>query len=273
MIGGADEPAARWIQEWKTHDDVDFRIGRAGDDLVAEWAGLCTVRVTASGDVRRFTPCAGVDVEKARRLLSGPVQALVRHLAGEVSLHASAVALGDAALVFLGSSTCGKSTVAADLCRARAKMLADDAAFLEQRERSFWVSPSESIHWLREDAADLFGAAEAGSAKRPLSPVALATGPVPLRLMVALVFDETADRPTLRRLHGHEAFRWMRTSLYRLIVDDPQVDARDFDKVAALYAAAPLLELRRRRCLAERASSIDLLRQAVAGSMASGVSA
>ena len=77
--------------------------------------------------------------------------------------------------------------------------------------------------------------------------------------MVALAFDEAAPRATLRPLKGHEAFRWLRTSLFRLVIDEPAVDVSDFAKVAALYEAAPLFELRRRPHLDELKESAELL--------------
>jgi hypothetical protein len=186
--------AVRWTRQWKTGGVLDFRVGRAGEDLVAEWPDLCTVRMTRSGEVRRFTPGASIDAERAKRLLEGPVEALARHVSGKMSLHASAVARADAAVLFLGASTCGKSTLAASLCRSGFAMLADDAAFLDELADGFSVVPSESMHWLREDAALLMGATNAGSAKSQLAPAAVAGEPVTLRLMVALAFDEAAPR-------------------------------------------------------------------------------
>jgi hypothetical protein len=249
----------RWTREWRTDGFLDFRVGRAGEELVAEWSGLCIVRMTRAGEVRRFTPGSGVDAERAKRLVEGPVQALARHVSGKMSLHASAVASADAAVLFLGASSCGKSTLAAALCRSSLEMLADDAAFLEERTDGFYVVPSESAHWLRQDAARVMGAKDVRSAKSLLVPVAVATRPVRLRLMVALAFDEAASRATLRRLEGHEAFRWLRTSLFRLVMDEPEVDASDFEKVAALYDAAPLLELRRRPCLEDIREGAELV--------------
>jgi hypothetical protein len=67
--------------------------------------------------------------------------------------------------------------------------------------------------------------------------------------MIALEFDETVSSPTLRRLDGNEAFRWLRTSAFRFLIDAPEVDLHDFTKVAELHAACPIFELRRRRSL------------------------
>jgi hypothetical protein len=79
-----------------------------------------------------------------------------------------------------------------------------------------------------------------------------------------LVFDESVRGPVLRPLHGHEAFRWLKTSLFRVVIDEPDVDASDFAKIAQLNAAAPVFELRRRRSLAEMHEGADVLMAALA---------
>lgn len=259
----------RWLKEWRTGSQVDFRIGRAGEDFIAEWAGLCTVRITRKGVVRRFTPSRGVDAERARRLLEGQVQGLVRHVTGHMSLHASAAARDDAAVVFLGPSASGKSTLVTDLCASGFAMLADDVAFLDEREGRFVVLPSERAHWLRGDASRLFGATREGPKSKVL-PASVARDPVRLRLVVGLVFDGTLSTASLRRLEGHEAFRWLRTSLFRLVMDEPEVDASDFARVAALYDGAPLYELRRPCALEGLRTSSDLIRGALDGLGADG---
>jgi hypothetical protein len=259
----AEPSTVRWTREWRTGGILDFRVGRSGQELVAEWPGLCCVRMTRSGAVRHFRPGESVDEERAARLLRGPVQALARHVSGKMSLHASAAALDGAAVAFLGASTCGKSTLVADLCRSGFELLADDVAFLEERADGFYVVPSESMHWLREDAARLLGGVDARSAKFQLAPAVVARGPVRLSLVVGLRFDESSPRAMLRRLEGHEAFRWLRTSLFRLVIDEPEVDARDFAKVAALNAGVEVFELRRRQRLEQLHDGAELLRGAL----------
>src|SRR5580658_6497898 len=107
----------RWLQEWRTGGSIDFRIGRDGDDLVAEWPAFGELRARRLGGTHRFTPCPGVDPARAEKFSTGAVRALLRHLEGRLSLHASAAARDGVAGVFLGPSISGKSTLVADLCR------------------------------------------------------------------------------------------------------------------------------------------------------------
>jgi len=258
-------PGLRWIQEWRTDDFIDLRLGRDGEELVAEWGGLGQLRATRSGDSHRFTAHPDATPRAVEKIIQGPVQALLRHLRGGMSLHASAAARDEAAMVFLGGSTCGKSTFAAELCcREGFAMMADDVTFLEESPDGFCVIPSESTHWLRQDAAALLGATPVDGDKAPLLPPRVARTPMRLEGMVYLTFDESFPSATLRRAQGHDAFLWLRTSLFRFVIDEPDVDLSDFRKIAALHAKVPLYELTRRRSLTNLGECIELMRGAAA---------
>jgi len=239
----------RWLQEWRSEGVLDFRVGRAGSELGAEWANLCVVRFDRSGQGRSFAAAQGVDSARARRLMSAQIRGLVRHLEGRLSLHASAVARGGAAVALLGPSTSGKSTLAAELCVQGSEMLADDASFVDLEGGGAWVVPGEDSHWLREDAGAWFGTSERGGNKLRLAPPRVASGATRLVLIVGLVFDDGLEGPVLQEVDGHEAFRWLRTSLFRLVVDEPDVQADELRKLAEVHQAVRFLELRRPRGL------------------------
>lgn len=88
-------------------------------------------------------------------LLIGSVPAWWLNLRGESILHASAVAVGDEALAFIGASGMGKSTLATLLCSAGASLVTDDVLRLQPEGESF------RCHWgtgelrLRPNAASL----------------------------------------------------------------------------------------------------------------------
>lgn len=88
-------------------------------------------------------------------LLIGSVPAWWLNLRGESILHASAVAVGDEALAFIGASGMGKSTLATLLCSAGATLVTDDVLRLHSDRKSF------HCHWgtgelrLRANAASL----------------------------------------------------------------------------------------------------------------------
>jgi hypothetical protein len=88
----------------------------------------------------------------------GPVLGIFLRLLGETCLHASAVAVHDRAVVFVGPLRSGKSTTAAALnCRGYAA-LCDDIVLLREREGGrFWVIPSHPFLSLWPESVLLVG--------------------------------------------------------------------------------------------------------------------
>ncbi len=85
--------------------------------------------------------------------LVGPALGIVMRLRGIVCLHSSVVAINGNAIALLGHSTAGKSTLAAGLAEAGAKILADDIAVVTTGSAGFYVHPGYSKIRLRPVAA------------------------------------------------------------------------------------------------------------------------
>jgi hypothetical protein len=277
----ASESAVRWIREWKGDGLADFRIGRDGEDLVAEWVGTGVLRAKRSGGRSQFTPAPGVDAARVEKFHRGLVRALLRHLEGNITLHASAVAMHGVAVAFAGVSGSGKSTTAADLCahgerEDEIEMLADDTVAIElvppsRREATvregsrYAVLPTESSHWLLPDAARALGI-EGGPLhfKTEIQASRLAQRPVPLVAVLTLAFDPSLSRPVLRRVHGKEAFRALNLSLFRFLIDEDVATLRDFEQLSSFCNAVPVYSLVRRPLLADLVACRDLVRGLVA---------
>src|SRR5262249_30354623 len=71
------------------------------------------------------------DDENVRAYLLGGVFGALCHQRGITPLHASAIALADGCVAFVGASGAGKSTVIAALARRGHEIVADDECFLE----------------------------------------------------------------------------------------------------------------------------------------------
>jgi hypothetical protein len=127
--------------------DVVFRFGKVNGMNLDGIDGARRFKATAAEayycfeGVGRFLVRGGQEVivdpspdadERAVRLcLLGPILALILHQRGRLILHASAVAVGDKAIVFLGGQGWGKSTLAAALHVRGHKMLADDVTAIQ----------------------------------------------------------------------------------------------------------------------------------------------
>jgi hypothetical protein len=102
---------------------VQFWLDRAGQNVWSVWPDTTSV-------------------ENAATYLVGPVLGLLLRLRGVVCLHASAVAIGDRAVAFVGSEGAGKSTTAAALAQRGHAVISDDVAALVEQEGRFSVLPA-----------------------------------------------------------------------------------------------------------------------------------
>lgn len=89
-----------------------------------------------------------------------PCFAALMHQRGGLSLHASAVCHGNAAIAFLGPCGAGKSTIVAQLTTTGFRFLSDDLLFLTAgttKESSIHAHPGFSMIKLWEDSAQVAG--------------------------------------------------------------------------------------------------------------------
>ncbi len=105
------------------YDGTQFWMNHEGTELWAQWPNNLTI-------------------EDAATYLLGPVLGLLLRLRGVTCLHASAVALADHAIAFVGSEGAGKSTTAALMARKGCAVISDDVVALVERNGSFYVYPA-----------------------------------------------------------------------------------------------------------------------------------
>ena len=109
-------------------DGAEFVVDTRGSRVWAGWSGA-------------------VPADDALSYLLGPVWSLVLRLRGIASLHASAVAVGDSAVAFVGPVGAGKSTTAAVFAGRGYAVLSDDLVALEESGDPFRAAPG--FPWLR----------------------------------------------------------------------------------------------------------------------------
>lgn len=244
-------PQIEWLAEYVENDAVSFRIGRRGDEVHAEWIDLARLSARRDGTNVSFTanPKAWQpDVEKVRR---GSARLLLRHLEGKLALHGAAVCHRGRAVILLGRSGQGKSTLAASLCRHGATLLSDDAIALECRDGAYFVEPVESNHWLDEAARLALGHPSAGDWKLGI-PGPAADAPGVLVGIVALEYgNEASEALSMHRVPGGlESMALLVPQTVRFILDEPQVQRREFEQLGDLVAKIPVFCLQRPRDLA-----------------------
>jgi len=246
----ADTKRVQWVRAWPDDERPEFRIGRSGDDLIAEWVGFATLRSNRSGtraEYRVDDPCASPEiVEKVGR---GQVRALLGHLQGKLSFHGAAAAIDGNAFLILGGSGAGKSSTAAALCAlGLADFVADDTAPVEIRDGSAWIDRVEADHWLPDDTARALGHGPSGSRfKQRLAPPSSTQKATRLITIVKLEFDDDLSHPSVRQLAGQEVFHALTTSMLRFVLDEAAVALRDFEQLTSLATIVPVFELKRPR--------------------------
>jgi hypothetical protein len=244
--------STRWLHVWPENGPPLFRIGRAGEELVAEWAGLGTLRSDLAGTWNEFVSHRSyVHSRHAQERLREHIAALLRHLHGGVTLHASGIARDGIGIALVGESGAGKSTLALQLSALPGvEMLADDTLALQLEPAHIALAPSERVHWLRPDVARALGFDSGEDPKIPLETTRPARGPVRLGALVSLVFDDRASSPVLAPIRGAQAFSALSFSLFRFALDVPSVLRGELDQLARIVEDIPVFELRRPRDLA-----------------------
>jgi hypothetical protein len=235
----------RWLGESAVDGDVAFRVGRDGDELVAEWIDLCELRSDRRGEKVTFRAAPEADARVVAKVGGGLAAALVRQLKGGTSLHASAVARDGRAIAFLGASGSGKSTLAAHLCRReRCELLADDIVRLDLAP-VVAAHPTEGEHWLDADARARLGEGESNEVdKLPVGGSPIASTSHPIRALVALVLDGETKTTALRRLHGADAISRIIPCVVRFVLDEPDELVAEIMRLETLHTGVPVWELR-----------------------------
>jgi len=120
-----DETGAPVLHIWKAADESFLRLAYC--DGTQFWLDRCRQNLWASWP-------DNLSVENTLSYLLGPVFGLILRLRGVTCLHASAVAFGDRAVVFVGSEGAGKSTTAAAFAKRGYAVLSDDIVALSQAQ-------------------------------------------------------------------------------------------------------------------------------------------
>jgi len=114
-----------------------YLLSRADTGYTLHFYRTCEFWICHDLRVVRVRLFPGVDPDMAAIFLVGNVMASILLLAGEYTLHASAVEIEGSALAFVGHSGMGKSTLAALLCSSGASFITDDVLRLRPNDSGF----------------------------------------------------------------------------------------------------------------------------------------
>jgi hypothetical protein len=255
-----------WLAEAREAGALSARVGRDGDRLVAEWPRRARFSVRRDGSDVVFDTHPEADLADVEKLRRGAVRLLLAHLRGAIPLHASAVAIEGRAVVCVGGTGLGKSTLAATLCDlAGGCLLGDDAVAVERNGDSFEVLALDDEHWLDAPAARALGRpSDFGDDKVALATRRSDVKCAPLAMIVHLAFSKSGE-PRLVPVLGLEAVAGLLAQLTRFVVDEPEVARRDLSSLADLVDRTPVVRLERPRRLDLLRATADLVAAALHG--------
>lgn len=189
----------------------------------------------------------GTDPAMGAILTSGTLIALLLQLRGTMVLHASGVELDDAVIAFLGHSGMGKSTLAALMCTAGARVVTDDVLPVVPEPVPV-VHPGATELRLRPGAESLTADLAAGSFRqrqsadrRQVIGLEGARGSeLPLAALV-LPRPNREDRLEIEALEGKGALFAVLTFPRLMGWRDPDTLARTFAHASAIVRTVPVL--------------------------------
>jgi hypothetical protein len=140
---------------WSFPDDTVWTyFYRSGSTYLLRFPDLADFEVSATGHTVRCWPVPGISDYTIDHLYLNQVLPLVLSRQGEFVFHASAIEIGSSALVFMGESGRGKSTLAASFATSGFRFLTDDGLQVEETNGGYRVLPSHPSIRLWQDSED-----------------------------------------------------------------------------------------------------------------------
>lgn len=214
------------------YDRTEFWLERAGKEIWATWPGESTL-------------------EDACSYLLGPVLGLILRLRGVTCLHASAVALEDCCVVFVGAEGAGKSTTAAAFAREGYGVLSDDIVALAETATGFVVMPAYPHLCLwPESVAMLYGSPDAlphfskGWEKQRLSlgdqDARFASQPLSLAAIYFLGERRGDPAPKVESVRPQNGLLSLVADTFANKILDREMRAREFEVLGRLASCVPM---------------------------------
>ncbi len=236
------------------------------DGFLLEFPGLMRAYMHGGHSIR-VEPEGTVDPGDLVLFLLGTCFAIVLHQRGRVVLHASAVAVGDKAMLFCGQSGAGKSTMAALLGRRGFPLLNDDvcnlrpaedgnyAVYADGRMLKLWAQSLEHLQWAEAEEAKV----RRDTRKYYMAPEKVDLTPRPVGGVFVLHPSEDGS-VSLERLSAAEATAELTRNAYRpALVHSMNMGAEYFKATIAIQQHAGVYRLSRPIDFSRADEVLDLL--------------
>jgi hypothetical protein len=195
-----------------------------------------------------------LSLEDTAGYIFGPILGLLLRLRGTTCLHASAVAVKDHGVAFVGAAGAGKSTTAAAFARQGYGILSDDIVALVERDGGFHVMPAYPHLSLWPDSVNmLYGSSEAlprfapDWEKRRLDLGSQGTRfesrPLPLGAIYILGERRPDPAPYLEKMRPQSALLALVAETYANKILDREMRASEFAVLGQLVTTVPIRQV------------------------------
>jgi len=241
---------------------------RNGSDYLLRFPELADFEIASNGNTVRCWPVPGISEYTVQHLYLNQVLPLVLGKQGKLVFHASAIETVFGALVFMGESGRGKSTLAASFATNGFRFLTDDGLSVEEENNGYQVQPSHPSIRLWQDSQEALVAADV-----PIAPPVqhtskarfLAGGDIafcvearPLQ-RVYFLGESTASAVEFQPMGPSEALIELVRHSFLLDIEEQAMLARHFDRLARLVSTPIFYRLDYPR----RYEDLALVRQAI----------
>ncbi len=147
----------KWLHQYE-NKKFCYRVARQNSSFIIRFLELADFILSPDlGTIHCYSKSA-IPLETIRHLFLDQVFPMVLSERGKTILHASAVATPVGAIVFLGESGQGKSTLCAAFGQQEFSVLTDDCLLLEQQENSLFGIPNyPGLRLWSDTVSELFG--------------------------------------------------------------------------------------------------------------------
>lgn len=194
-------------------------------------------------------PAPECDDSHFRSLFTNAVLPVLGNHQGGLFLHGSAVAIGGAAVAFLGESGDGKTTLAGALAKVGHPFMTEDVIELVASDAGYWLHPKPGgLRLFADSAAWLLGALPAGAqedSKFDVSvPLTLPFAEAPLPLTHMFLLGKKSQVPlTITPLSTSEAAHRLLPHSFILDVEDKAILRAHFGRIMGLPSKVSCFQL------------------------------
>lgn len=232
------------FHEWQFPRDVTWAyFHRIGPTYLVRFPDWADFEISHDGREVTCWPAPGVSDATLLNLFLNQVTPLARSRAGWLMFHASAVAVDDFAMAFMGESGRGKSTLAASFATSGHSFLTDDGLAVHIANGHGWVSPSTASLRLWPDSEEALIEPDQGRSppieysqkSRFLADDKLAFCDEPRRLRrIFLLGNDEVDAPRIDPMNPSEALIELVRHSFLLDIDQGGALAGHFDQLTSL---------------------------------------